>query len=62
VHFGVVHIMRVAEERIVGGKTGIKAPKFVPISTAAKRGDRYESWSRLCLENIAVLMAKAEAP
>ena len=60
VHFGVVHIMHVASEKIAGGKTGIKAPKFVPIAEAARKSARYESWSRLCLENMALLLAKAE--
>jgi predicted NUDIX family phosphoesterase len=59
VHFGVVHIMRVAGEKIAGWKSGILAPKFVPIAEAARKSARYESWSRLCLENIALLMAKA---
>ena len=60
VHFGVVHVMRVASEKIAGGKTGIKGPKFVPIAEAARKSARYESWSRLCLENMALLMARAE--
>jgi predicted NUDIX family phosphoesterase len=59
VHFGVVHIMRVASEKIAGWKSGILAPKFVPLAEAARKSARYESWSRLCLENIALLMAKA---
>jgi len=59
VHFGVVHIMHVASESVVGRKKGIVAPEFVPISAAVKDSANYESWSRLCLENMDMLLAKA---
>ena len=59
VHFGVVHIMHVANESVVGHRSGIVSPEFVPIADAAKNTSAYESWSRLCLENVAVLLEKA---
>src|SRR4051794_27013007 len=34
VHFGVVHIMHVADESIVGRRSGIVNPEFVPIAEA----------------------------
>src|SRR5205814_7934876 len=34
VHFGVVHVMQVATETIVGRRSGIVAPEFVPIAEA----------------------------
>lgn len=61
VHFGVVHIMHVADESIVGRRSGIVAPEFVPIEEAVKDIQGYESWSRLCLENLDTLLAKASA-
>jgi predicted NUDIX family phosphoesterase len=61
VHFGVVHIMRAADENVAGRRSGIASPEFVKIDEAVKDLSRYESWSRLCLENLNVLMAKAAA-
>src|SRR5687767_5546117 len=31
VHFGVVHIMHVANEKVVGHRSGIVAPEFIPL-------------------------------
>lgn len=59
VHFGVVHIMRVANEKVVGRRKGIVAPEFVPIASAVKNAAEYESWSRLCLENMDLLLSEA---
>jgi len=60
VHFGVVHIMHVANENVVGHRSGIVSPEFVPIAEAVKDLSGYESWSRLCLENLDSLLKKAE--
>jgi len=61
VHFGVVHVVQVVNESLVGRRKGIVSPEFVPISTAAKESASYESWSRLCLENMDLLLSKAAA-
>ncbi len=59
VHFGVVHIMRVASENVARRRSGIAGPEFIPILQARKDLSAYESWSRLCLENLDVLLSKA---
>ena len=61
VHFGVVHLVPVLTEAVVGRRSGIVGPEFVPIADAIKDPSGYESWSRLCLENIHALLAKATA-
>lgn len=61
VHFGVVHVMRVANETIVGRRSGIVGPEFIPITEAVKDPSGYESWSRFCLEHLDLLLAKAAA-
>jgi len=61
VHLGVVHLVHVASEEIVGRRSGIVAPEFVPIAEAMKDLTAYESWSRFCLENLDTLLAKALA-
>lgn len=61
VHFGVVHVLRVAHENVASRRSGIAAPEFIPIAEAAKDPSGYESWSRFCLEHLEVLLAKAAA-
>lgn len=61
VHFGVVHIARVADESIASRRSGISAPEFVPLAEAVKELSIYESWSRFCLENLDMLLSKAAA-
>jgi len=62
VHFGVVHILYVAREEIVGRRSGIVSPEFIPVAEALKEPASYESWSRVCLEQLDALLAKAAAP
>jgi predicted NUDIX family phosphoesterase len=59
VHFGVVHVMQVPNEKAVGGRSGIVGPEFIPLADAVKNASAYESWSRLCLENLDALLARA---
>ena len=59
VHFGVVHVMHVATEDVVGHRSGIVAPEFVSIAEAAKDLNAYETWSRFCLENLDALISRA---
>lgn len=61
VHFGVVHVMHVANEEIVGRRSGIVAPEFIPVAEAMKDPSGYESWSRFCLEHLDALLSKAAA-
>ncbi len=61
VHFGVVHVMQVANENVVGRRSGIAGPEFIPIREAVVDTAGYESWSRLCLENLESLLRKAAA-
>jgi len=61
VHFGVVHVVLVPDEKIVGRRSGILAPEFIPIADAIKDLAGYESWSRFCLENLDALLSKAAA-
>ena len=61
VHFGVAHIVQVADESVAGRRSGIVAPEFVPIAEAVQNAASYESWSRFCLEHLDALLAKAAA-
>ncbi len=59
VHFGVVHVMPVANEAVVGGRSGILAPEFVPFAEAKQDLSVYESWSSFCLEKLDLLLERA---
>src|SRR5256885_7446745 len=59
VHFGVVHVMHAANETIAGRRTGIVSPEVIPIAEAVEDASGYESWSRFCLEQLDLLLAKA---
>jgi predicted NUDIX family phosphoesterase len=59
VHFGMVHVVRVPNEDVAKRRSGIVAPEFIPIAEAVKDTAAYESWSRFCLENLDLLLAKA---
>jgi predicted NUDIX family phosphoesterase len=61
VHFGVVHVLHVASEEVIGHRSGILAPEFVPITEATKDLSVYETWSRFCLENLDALLTRAAA-
>jgi predicted NUDIX family phosphoesterase len=61
VHFGVVHIMHVANENIAGRRIGILGPEFILIPEAMNDPAGYESWSRFCLEKLPLLLSKATA-
>jgi predicted NUDIX family phosphoesterase len=61
VHFGVVHVLRAANETIVGRRSGIVGPEFIPIPEAVNDPTGYESWSRFCLEHLDLLLSKAVA-
>lgn len=61
VHFGVVHVVLVADESVAGRRSGIVRPEFVPLNQAAKDLSTYESWSRFCLEHLDAVLARAAA-
>jgi predicted NUDIX family phosphoesterase len=58
VHFGVVHLALLPNERALRRSSGINSPEFVPVAEALKEPDAYESWSRFCLENLPTLLGK----
>jgi hypothetical protein len=54
-------VVHVPNERIVGRRSGIVAPEFIPLADAVKDTVEYESWSRFCLENMESLLSRAAA-
>ena len=58
VHFGVVHVARIPSQKLVGHRSGILAPEFVPVAEAVEHLEAYESWSALCLANLDLFLSK----
>src|SRR5258705_6326993 len=52
VHFGIVHIMQVANQAAAGRRSGIVSPEFITIVDAVENAPSYESGPRFCLENL----------
>jgi hypothetical protein len=48
--------VRVPNENVASGRSGISSPEFIPITDAVKDASGYESWSRFCLENLKALL------
>lgn len=59
VHFGVVHIMHVANENVAGRRSGILGPEFIPFDKAVREASACESWSNFCLLKLDLLLSKA---
>ena len=62
VHFGVVHIVQIADESVAGKRSGIVGPEFISMAEAVKNPEGYESWSRFCLKQLDALLSKAAVP
>ncbi len=59
VHFGVVHVVYVADESIASHRYGVVRPEFVPIREAVNDTFAYEPWSQFCLLNLDELLSKS---
>lgn len=59
-HFGVVHVVRVADESLAHWRHGVVHPEFIPINEAVNDALSYESWSHFCLVNLDDLLSKAD--
>lgn len=51
VHLGVVHIFNVDPTATIKPELTIEKPEFITIDAARNSGDKYETWSELCLQN-----------
>jgi len=52
VHFGVVHVWKLADQCIEKKDSSITDAGLIPIEKALRSISRYETWSQLCLNNI----------
>ena len=57
VHIGVIHILRINEQKIRKKEKSINNPHFVSIQSLKTNIGKYENWSRICIENIEKLLS-----
>ena len=56
VHFGIIHVFDLEEPKIRKREKSINEPKFISLSEIKNRIDKYENWSRICIENVDKLI------
>ena len=56
VHFGIVHVLFRAPEKVKKNEKFITQIKFIPIEELKARREQMESWSQFCLDNLAALL------
>jgi predicted NUDIX family phosphoesterase len=58
VHFGIVHLFKLADQGISKKDSSITDAGLIPIDKALRSINHYENWSQLCLSNIERLLEK----
>ena len=56
VHFGVVHILFRAPDKVKKNEQVITQVEFVPIEELKSKREQMETWSQLCLDNLDALL------
>lgn len=56
VHFGVVHVLFCRPEQVKKNEQVITQVEFIPIKDLQAKRDQMETWSQLCLDNVAALL------
>ncbi len=56
VHFGVVHVLFCAPDKIKKNEQVITQVEFVPIEELKSKREQMETWSQLCLDNLSALL------
>lgn len=50
VHLGVVHVYDLVRPSVSPREAGLAEPGFVPVADLTAQSDRFESWSRICIQ------------
>ena len=58
VHFGIVHVMFRERHQVRKKEQVITQVEFLPIKDLLARRDQMETWSQLCLDNLAALLKR----
>ncbi|MFH0782359.1 MAG: phosphoesterase [Pseudomonadota bacterium] len=52
VHFGIIHVLKVEKPLVRKKEKSINNPTFEPIQMLKKNIEKYENWSKICIDNI----------
>jgi predicted NUDIX family phosphoesterase len=61
VHFGLIHILAIEEQKVSRNEQAISDLKFIPKEHLSKSVEDYENWSRICIRNLDILLSAAMA-
>jgi len=56
VHFGIIHIFRLNKPEVRKKEKSINEPKFITIKELKKKINKYENWSKICINSIEKLL------
>jgi predicted NUDIX family phosphoesterase len=56
VHFGVVHLLLCAPDKVKKNEQVITQVEFIPIEELRKKREQMETWSQLCLDQLPALL------
>lgn len=56
VHFGVIHVFKLDRPSIRSKEKSINEAKFLSIPELKKKIDKYENWSKICINEIERLL------
>lgn len=59
VHLGIVHALTLQERQVKAKEKSINEAQFLSIKQLAQDVDRYENWSRICINNIDKIIGAA---
>ena len=60
VHFGLIHLLEVCEQKIKSNEQEISDLKFLSIQQLVRTIDSYENWSQICIRQLNFLLALKE--
>ena len=56
VHFGVVHVLFRTPEQVKKNEQVITQMEFIPIAELQAKREQMETWSQICLDNLAAIL------
>ncbi len=60
VHFGVVHLLKCAIDKVKKNEQVITQLEFIPLEELQQKREQMETWSQLCLDHLPALLKQTE--
>lgn len=58
VHFGIIYVVDISNEKIKPKEKSINEPRFLSIKELKKNINKFESWSKICIKQIENIISK----